>query len=638
MATPKKPTQFDLKVFESMQEPIRIRIERKNRRSNQMEPISLPQTEWSKEDAGNIEQIVLHDLAGGGSYKGQMTGAGGKAMEWVFYYPEEVFPSKIPEGAAGAIGVPQPMQAPQAPPSAQPLGWSPGMYGSPVSPPNRPSIPSYQGQQPQQGIPSQYWPSVYPQAGYPYVPPPMSPWTQQYQPVPASSPRGAGASAETEALRQQLQEARRAADEERHAREREAQAAAFRQQQIEAERKHSEEMRQLREMIAAQKKTSPADDPVIQQMKVQNELLQRQVEEANRKAEQQAAEARHRQEMQTLRESMQAQQNETRQLMAKMGENKSDPMMTTLVEMQRSANDDRREQARVQSELQREASRQAAESPRQMVEMMERLRSAGGMEQVLQSISGSYSGLMDQQRGIMEMMMNMGPDPKMALAEGALAGGKELVERFITGKRDADIAKERTEQVKANERAVSAQAQAQARVYEAQQAAVQASQEIYRDENGNIPAPPPQRDQLTGPEQDEEQPTEEQPVVGEDGLEVQTDEGVLTEQDVFGPAWENVQQLREAVTQGTISPDLVATFLIEAMMVIQKEGHEVPAFSLVLEQRYADLMELLMPAAPSEFMGQCIEMFVKKMDEFGITPGQQQVDLDAPSNGVVATN
>lgn len=437
---------------------------------------------------------------------------------------------------------------------------------------------------------------------------------------------------ELEAMRQQLAEAKRQADEERHARERDAQQAAFRQQQIEAERKHTEEMRELRAAVTAAasvKKINPADDPILQQMKAQNEALQRRLEETERRNEQAAAEARHREEMKTLQETMQRQQDQTKELIAKMAEgNKGpDPQMTMLIEMQRAANDDRREQARVQSELQREAARQATEAPRQMVDMMERLRSAGGMEQVLASISGSYAGLMEQQKGVLEMVMNMGPDPKMALAEGALAGGKEILEQFMMSKRDTSLAAQRTEQMKAQERATAAQAQAQV-AYATQVA----SQAPYRDENGNIAGQPPQRDQLAG-EAEVEAELIEEGTESETGSE-QPD--VVTEEEVFGPAWENVLQLREAVENGEVKPNMVATFLVQAVMEIQKNDLTVPAFSLIVDQRYADLMDLLLPTAPSEFVGECVTEFIKRLREVGLDPGNPHVDLDGPSNGALA--
>lgn len=614
MATAKKPTpKFDLAQFEKMRPPFRFRIERRTNRGD-FEPIPLPQEVWSKEDAAQIENIILNDVSGGGSYKAQMIDEGGNSMEWSFHYPTDSFPAKIPPGAAAAVY--NPGASGPAPASAAAPSWSRGQYGTPVTPPSPAFVPPYQApSMPAMGGA---------QLGYAGWTPPqgaMYPPYSYYSPPPASTPRDKESSAERH-LREQLDSFKQQAIEERHAREREAQENRYRAQLQEMHTKHSEEMRQLREMLQQQQQAKPRseDDPALLALKQQIEAQKaaaeeqrRQFEEQRRQFEQQQAEVRHREELRQMQQNSQQQIDALKEMMREAAANKQDPTMITLIEMQRQQAEAMREQARVQAELQREATRTASETPRQMVDMMERLRSAGGMEQMLASMNSSWTGLMSQQRAVLEMVMNMGPDPKMALLEGGLSAGKEVLERFIDAKKSGDIARERTEQVKAQERAVHAQAQAQA--YAAQ---VAATQPVYRDENGNIKGQPPTREQLQGGQDAppaeaaaEAAPTNKKP----------------TEADVFGPIYDDVKQLRAAVASGDVTPETIAMITIQAAHEIEKQGAVVPIFRLYAEQRFAELYEYMLPDASTEFHGACVQHLLAKLRELGITPGKTDVTI-----------
>ncbi len=631
----KKPTGFDLKLFEQMQEPISIRIERKNPRSGQMEPIPLPQPQWAKEDARRIENIILKDVSGGGSYKGQMIGADGKTMDWAFAYPTNFYPELIPPGSADALGVPGVLAgahpAVAGTPAAVPP-WQSGAYGQPIAPPTAPQLPGYTGPQ---APPMQ-------SAGFSFPPmPPMPPAPLMnymqghnpygYAPPPAASTqRAPGGSPELDAVKQQLAAARRQADEERHARERESQAASFRADTESRERKHSEEMRQLREMIAENKQPARSDsDPVLLAMRQQNEALQKQMDEQRRINDQQQAEVRrqteaqqadqrHRDEMRQMQENNQRQIDSMKEMIAKMGENKSDPMMMSLIEMQRGQMDTAREASRQQAESTREQSRLSSEQPRLIVDMMSKMREASGGEQMLSNIGNAYANANQMMMQAMEAMSGMGQSPGMALAEGALASGKEVLERFMIGKRDSDLAKERTAQVHSQSQAAAQQSQA----YYAAQVAAQ-TQDVYRDENGNIISQPPERDQLEGAEAVEGADADGVEVV--DGAPIDAQEITGDKEEViFGPLYDHVKQLRAVVESGDAGPEAVAQVIIEAIFEIDKRGATVPAFSLVLEDRYAELMDLLLPSAPTQFVGEAIQHLQKKLSELGVDFSKKQ--------------
>lgn len=639
MATVKKPTGFDLKLFEQMQEPISIRIERKNPRTGQMEPIPLPQDVWAKEDARRIENIILKDVSGGGNYKGQMIGAAGKTMEWTFAYPTQFYPELIPPGSADALGqggspsMPQPAVGGTA--AAIPP-WQSGLYGHPVSPPAATPIPGYQRPG---AMPPQMSPMGFGFGGYPPMPPynpyGFPPPYQAPPPPVTSTSRSGGKDPELDMLRQQMQASQRQADEERHAREREAQAAAFREQLASQQQKADEQIRQLREMmIDGQKRTRPEDDPAIQTMRQQNEMLQKQMEEQRRQLEQTQAEARHREEMRQLQENSQRQIDALKDLVTKMGENKTDPMIMSLIEMQRGQMDVAREASRQQAESTREQSRLAAEQPRLIVDMMSKMREASGGEQMLSNIASAYSNVNQMQMQVMEMLMNSGQSPGIALAEGALASGKEVLERYLMAKRDNDLAAQRTQQVTAQAQAAAVQAQA----YYAQQ---QQAQAVYRDENGSIVGQPPARDQLVGDAmQGTVEGVEEAQVEAVDAEGVEVVDSVPPtvntgpkEAAIFGPLYDHVKQLRMVVQNGDAGPEAVAQVIIEAIFEIDKQGVTVPAFTLVLEDRFAELIDLLLPSVSSDFAGETIQHLQKKLSDLGVDfkdDAPQVIDVEQP--------
>jgi hypothetical protein len=377
--------------------------------------------------------------------------------------------------------------------------------------------------------------------------------------------------------------------------------------------KFADEMRQMREMMVERKRPQGDDDPAIIAMKAQTEAMQKQMEDQRRQLEAERAESRHREEMRTLQENSQRQIDALKELITQSTANKEDPQMRMLVELQRQSFDSQKEATRHQAEATRESTRLAAEQPRTMVEMMERLKSASGSEQMLNNIANAYKGVNDMQMGVMEMMSNMGQSPGMALAEGALASGKEVLERFIQGKQAEAVAKEHTEQVKAQRDATAYQAQAQV----AHAAAGSTPQVEYAEPDALAGGAEPVSDPGSDPAQDPNMPAEAK---------------------IFGPLYGEVLQLREAIGSDSVSPEQVAQIIVEAAQAIQEHNLAVPVFSLLGEQRYAEMIDLLLPDVPSEFSGECVTALIAKLRDMGIEPGKPHVDLDAPPSGTNAAS
>src|SRR5687767_11113985 len=97
MATPKQPPpKVDQSKFQQMTEPFMVRVERLD--GNRKETIPLPAKEgyavggpgWSSDEILALEQWIVKEWTGGGTYLFQITDAANQTMEWnaVFPYPK----------------------------------------------------------------------------------------------------------------------------------------------------------------------------------------------------------------------------------------------------------------------------------------------------------------------------------------------------------------------------------------------------------------------------------------------------------------------------------------------------------------------------------------------------------------------
>jgi hypothetical protein len=518
-AAQKKQTGFDLGKLEKMSPPFTIRIERRDVKTQQREPIPLPQDVWSMEDAKKIEQIVLNDVSGGGSYKGQISDQQGNSMEWDFVFPTDFFPPKIAPGSEGAAAYPMPVSPAMAARAAamQPVnggGWMPGMYGSPMAPPTPTMVPAYQPPAP--GYPGAQMASPY-QANFG-----GPPWWG-YQAPPASTPRASSNDPEMQMLRQQLDAFKQQAAEERHLRERE-QAEARHAQELAAMRN---EMRDLAAASAAQsnqlresleRRPRGDEDPAVLALKAQMEEVRRANEQLQRDRDREVADNRHREELRAAEERSQRQIDALKEsIMA----NKVDPTMQMFMEMQRQQADVQREASRLSADQAREASRLASEQPRMVMDMMKQAKDASGADQVLGQLSRAYEGVMNVQNRVMETMANMQGSPGWEMAGNALEAGREALNKFISAKQSKDLAAERTAQYKMQTEAYAVQAAA---------AAQAAQQDPYRYADGSIKGQSPERVQIAGAE-----PVEAEVESDEDEDDDEPKEKQPHERTIFGP-------------------------------------------------------------------------------------------------------
>ena len=586
----KKTKGFDLAVFESMSPPFRIHVERQDEGTKKWAKQPFNKEVWLKEEAVNIEQYIRSQF-GPGIYKIQMTDNVKAAMEWETANVPPTLPQGDPQlaqmmGGGIPLGAPTPVFAapPQQLPQQQQLfGQLPygqnGQSGYPQYPQGY-SQHGYAQQQgyPPQGYPQQYYPppASTPRNGYNNVYSPPNGYGG-YPPAPATPANG------EDTMRREMERLRAETQATEHKREREAADARHTAELAEARRQGEAQMLALREEIKSSN-TRREDDPAL-------EMIKRELENERAARRQSDAEARHREE---LRQTQDQNRQQIEALQKLIEGNKSDPMMTMLLEQMRQTSTANSEQLRISSENAREQARANSEAPQKMMLMMTAMKEASGADQMISQLSQAYQGPLNVWANVMEMMTQMNSGSTM---DNVIEGVKEAAAGIIDAKKTEAVAKQRTAQAEANAASVASQADAW-RAHAATQPQPQPQRDVYRDENGNIKGQSPERVQLGGAESEGE--AETAPVIDAEAKEQTKDERL------FGGLAEDLPTLREAVKTGKMVPKQLAQIILEVEGKAKAANAEIPVFELLKEKRYAELIDALLPEVTTEFAGECI--------------------------------
>lgn len=590
MATPRpQKKEFDLKLLGEMVEPIAIRIVRLDRSTGGREPIALPQAEWNKTDAANIEGLVLKHIAGGGSYEGQISDASGKGFTWPFHYSETYYPPKVPPGSQAAAvmsgAAPLPVNGGMA---AAPPGtvWmpQPGM--------NVPQVPTpapFQPQQPHFGTPFGYpQPSPY---GYPQPSPfgyPSSSYSSPFStPVGFGGSPAQGSDSEVKQLRADIASQKRESQETRHKAEREA-----------ADNRHTAEMASLKEEIRRLGDTKPRgdDDPMLATLRTELAALHKKSDEDRQRFDGQQQDTRHRDEMGELRRSndakFEALQRSIEKMSADATANHSDPLITMLTESSRQNADAQRETNRLAAETSREQARASAAAPQNLLAVVEGIRRTSGSDQLMSNVANAYDGAMGMMTRNMEMMNQFAlqgqGSPVVGLVADGIQQAKELAAGFMKGKQEEEIAKSRVEQAKVQAQAAASAAQAAA---------------MHAQAAGPVPSPQVQAD-VASADAAAQQAKADQAKAEADLTETRVK--LPKEEQIFGPTWPEVEQLRGLVADGKVDAEQVALGICKAQTQLEAASVVVPAFTLLAEQRFAELFDYMLPNASIEFKGECV--------------------------------
>jgi hypothetical protein len=345
--------------------------------------------------------------------------------------------------------------------------------------------------------------------------------------------------------------------------------------------------------------------------------------------------------------------------------NASDPMIDALKETSRMNAEQMREMARMQ---QAQSDKMAAfmVAPAQLAAIMKDNSTGadGVMRGMIQSIGEIGNLYKNAAQSVMEMSGGGGEPPAVRLIQEGMARAGEVAERFLAVKRDSVISEAKVKQAEAARDQTKIQAEAQLR---AQQMYTQAQAQQQRwatpppvaSANGASanarPAQPQQAQQA--PQAQPQQPPQQaqaQPVQNaggglggaasqpqpqpkrQPGQMIEYVEpaaqakpsGMIeyvepaapptrtgpTEEEVFGMALESVHRLRRGVAEGSLTPDKTIDAILKGVEHVISNQLVIPAFVLFQQERWADFIDLMLPAAPQEFRDECVSILINEVE------------------------
>lgn len=630
MATSKKPHKGkDLALLQKMTEPLSVLVIKKKGTSEQ--PVALPGkdgrplgTGWGRDDVLELERFVLNQ-EGGGFYEGKVTDANGVTMEWPFGWDPRSIPEKVSPHDQPYASQPTPT-APPAPGQPIPLAPNPlaasAPLGSGQSWLSQQMMPSYPYAPPQaaQAAQAGQMPLGWPGMSSPFGPMPGAPWWQNMS-GGASTPIGNGENTRMRQLEERLAAAERENIKKEYLAELERQRAES-ATQINALR---DELRRIGEA----KPTGP--DPEVVRIREENERIRREKELGDLRQgfqeqinllrgaleklatqpgesdaikqlreEQRRAEERHERERQDQRH-----RDELRELKAEMNKG-PDPMLTYLTEQSRQQTETAREIARSQKESMERVTQQMV-SPVQMMEMIQ--KQSGGVDGLVKSIIGSFGGAFETYRMMMESLVQMqggGQSPAQAMLQQGMDRVSDIANQYLAFQRDKAVHEAR---------AKAAAAQAQAKTAEAvREQARRGSHAVSQGYDSGLAAPGPSDESQAEASEDGGQNGQSGEAQAAEVIDI-NDRRPPTEEEMFGPALESVQHLRQGVEDGKMRPDQAVAAIIQGVAVCEQQGLQIPAFSLFAEGRFADLMDALLPEATQQFRDACTNILYTQFAE-----------------------
>jgi hypothetical protein len=313
-----------------------------------------------------------------------------------------------------------------------------------------------------------------------------------------------------------------------------------------------------------------------------------------------------------------------------------------------------REQARAQAESARENVRaqevRAAEMRALMVPPMEMIRavkeSGSGAEVMFQNIISAFSGVFATYKGAMESVMQIqtggNPSPFVNILQQGLSDGKDMFEQWMHTKRDQTVATEKTRQMEEQRRAVEAQMAGQRGAW-APPPAVSGG--------ATGPTPPPAGAEFTtqsghvGPQNGTAAPLQAQPPIDISQIDPKKLPEHITINDVKVLAHPAVIQAVSNLRKGVkafldsdgkddpktgkhagLDPAEAVNGILRGIMQVEEHKIHVPAFELLTDQRYADMIDTLLPQAPPLYKQACVEILIRHLKGDVEDPEDPEID------------
>ena len=280
---------------------------------------------------------------------------------------------------------------------------------------------------------------------------------------------------------------------------------------------------------------------------------------------------------------------------------KTDPMLPMLMQMmtQQASASQQSTQTLVQfmqanQTQQLESARLAQASQMRPQEMLELFRAGNSGAEQMASAYGKAWDLMAN--GVEQILHAQGPGvhPALAMLGQGVEGGLGMAQQYLEMKK-SEV------EVNAQARSIQAQMEAQTRIKTAE---IKAQSAANRYVDGNmvgqqVVTSAAEPDQIDGEIQEDEVEAEEQSEVDE-VINLKEKEEAL-----FGEALPHIMRLRKGVGAGSISPTQTAAGIFQAAEHFGSkaaEGEDLPlVFALFQEERFADLVDVLIPEAKPQF-------------------------------------
>jgi len=455
---------------------------------------------------------------------------------------------------------------------------------------------------------------------------------------------------------QRLREEREQERERARAQHEAAQRELMQQQLLAMRQANEQSMLQLRAELARMAETPKGETDEFRRIREeqarQAQEFERQRQDQDRRLEMERAERereRERYEQQRRDEMLQREMKETREASERRFEqmqqaamaNRQDPVVEMMKENARMNADTQREIARMQNDSSKSMA-QFMVSPVQLAQLMK--DSSSGTDGMMRGIINSVGEIGNLYKNAAETIMNMsggGGDPPAArLIQEGLARGSEIADRFLAVKRDQVISEGKVKQAEAARDQTRIQAEVAIRAQN-----IAASQG--RAPAGWAPPPPVAQAQQARPTQPQangsglggvapaangngaaakkpagpiDLPVEPAPTPSAGALDpyapppAPPNNTGPSEEEVFGIALESVHRLRRGIAEGKLTPDKTIDAILQGAQHVMTNQLVIPAFALFQEERWADFIDLMIPAAPADFKTECVRILTEDVE------------------------
>lgn len=90
-----------------------------------------------------------------------------------------------------------------------------------------------------------------------------------------------------------------------------------------------------------------------------------------------------------------------------------------------------------------------------------------------------------------------------------------------------------------------------------------------------------------------------------------------SEEELFGLTYESVMRLRKGVLDGKLDPNGTIDAILKGVQHVMTNNIVVPAFTLFSSERWADFIDVMIPAAAQTFKDECVRILIEEVEVSG---------------------